>query len=60
MGAAYDWVQDEPKEDDTVLEIEGANIILDPKVVANTPYMNVDYKAYGPFDPDFIFNYFKH
>lgn len=60
MGVAFDWVQDEPKEEDTVVEVEGANIILDPKIIEKTPYMNVDYAEQGKFGYDFIINYFKH
>lgn len=59
-GVSFDWVQDEPNEEDTVVEVEGANIVLDPKVVANTPYMNINYGSHGPFDPDFIINYSKY
>lgn len=59
MGALFDWVQDEPNKDDTEIEVEGANIVLDPKVIEHTPYMNIDYKQQGDFDPDFVINYFK-
>ena len=59
MGVAFDWVLDEPKEGDTVVDVEGVSVILDRKVVENTPYMNIDYAAHGPFEPDFIINYFK-
>ena len=60
MGVAFDWVQDEPKEDDTVIEVEGANIILDSKIMEKTPYMNIDYAEQGDWGADFIINYFKH
>lgn len=58
-GVAFDWVQDEPKEEDTILEVEGAHIILDPQIMEKTPYMNVDY---GEFEwgSDFIINYSKY
>ena len=58
-GALFDWVLDEPNEEDTQIELEGANVVLDPKVIANTPYMHINYKQLGDFDPDFVINYLK-
>ncbi len=59
MGAIFDWVLDEPNEEDTEIEVEGANVVLDPKVIEHTPYMNIDYKQLGDFDPDFVINFYK-
>ncbi len=58
MGVAFDWVQDEPREDDTVVDVDGVNVILDPGVMANIPYMNIDH-AEDQWGPDYIINYFK-
>ncbi|AFS79142.1 iron-sulfur cluster biosynthesis family protein [Gottschalkia acidurici 9a] len=58
MGVAFDWVQDEPTENDEMFDVEGVNVFIDKKTVNKTPYINIDYGNF-PWGDDFIINYSK-
>ena len=56
MGTAFEWVQDEPTENDEIFEVEGVRVIIDKKTVGKIPYINIDHGEF-PWGEDFIINY---